>query len=111
MKITVPEWWLGGGYLPPRWVRAVTVAQTNSISTKGSQMNGNKSSAAQKRNYRTIKVAPTTRAIRAALALSATMLALSGSGAAFAAGTCTIGDDPVVCNGTFGDDVYNYVDA
>src|SRR4029077_20886664 len=46
-------------------------------------------------------------------ALSATMLAMSGSGVAFAAGTCTspvTAGDPVVCNGTFADDVSNYVD-
>src|SRR4249919_649726 len=98
--------------MPPLGLRGM-VTHTNSISTKGSQMNGNKSGAG-KRNIRTIKVAPTTRAIRAALALSATMLAMSGSGVAFAAGTCTspvTAGDPVVCNGTFADDVYNYVSA
>jgi hypothetical protein len=58
-----------------------------------------------------IRLAPTTRAIRAALAVSATMLALSGSGVALA-GTC-LADAPtntVTCNGVFSDDVINSVD-
>ncbi len=65
-------------------------------------MNGNKSGGANKnRIYKTIKVAPTTRAIRAALALSATMLALAGSGTAFA-GTCSVtGLNEVTCSGPF----------
>src|SRR5436190_4187211 len=90
------------------------VAHTNSISTKGSQMNGNKSaSASNKRTYRTIRVNPTTSAIRAALAVSATLLALTGSTAAFAAGSCAPGPGllEVTCNGDFNDDVTSYAGA
>ena len=51
-------------------------------------MNGNTQRGPNRsRIYRTMKVAPTARAIRTALALSAAMLALSGSGVAMA-GTC-----------------------
>jgi len=73
-------------------------------------MNGNsKESASKQRLSRTIKVAPTTRAIRAALAVSATVLALSGSGAALA-GTCIVsGTNEVTCSGVFTDDVTNTV--
>ena len=65
-------------------------------------MNGNKNGRHnQARINKTIKVAPTTRAIRAALAVSATMLALSGSGVALA-GTCAITSlNTVSCNGVF----------
>jgi outer membrane autotransporter protein len=65
-------------------------------------MNGYKNRGTMKnRISRTIKVAPTTRAIRAALAVSATMLALSGSGTALA-GTCAVsGVTEVTCNGVF----------
>jgi hypothetical protein len=63
------------------------------------------------RSRRLPRIAPTTRAIRSALALSATLVALSGSGVALA-GTCTA--DPatntVTCNGVFTDDVINSVD-
>jgi outer membrane autotransporter protein len=57
---------------------------------------------------RVLRVAPTTRAIRAALAASATLLALSGSSVALA-GTCTTGTPQIVCNGVFTDDVINSV--
>ena len=69
-------------------------------------MNGHKKSGQTKnRINRTIKVAPTTRAIRSALAISATMLALAGSGAAFA-GTCSLtGLNEVTCSGVFTDPV------
>jgi len=50
---------------------------------------------------RTYKLSPTTRAIRAALAISATVLALSGTGLAFA-GTCaSTAADTMSCNGDF----------
>lgn len=50
---------------------------------------------------KTIKVAPVTRAVRAALAVSAAAFALAGSGAAFA-GDCTTPVDNVIrCNGDF----------
>ena len=54
------------------------------------------------RVIRTYHVAPTTRAIRAALAVSVTMLALSGSGVALA-GTCTTDatTNTVSCDGAF----------
>src|SRR5688572_16733255 len=73
-------------------------------------MNRSKNGSATKnRSYRNMKLAPTTRAIRSALALSATMLALSGSGAAMA-GTCIVtGLQEVTCNGVFTDDVTNTV--
>jgi hypothetical protein len=74
-------------------------------------MNGNKSaSASNKRTYRTIRVNPTTSAIRAALAVSATLLALTGTTAAFAAGVCAPGPglNEVTCNGDFTDDVTSY---
>jgi hypothetical protein len=68
-------------------------------------MNGNKNGGAKARITRPIKVAPTTRAIRVALAVSATMLALSGSGAALA-GTCAITAlNTVSCNGVFVDTI------
>jgi hypothetical protein len=67
-------------------------------------MNGHKS-ARTNRIYRTIKVSPTTRAIRSALAASATLLALAGSGTALA-GTCSVtGLNEVTCTGIFTDDV------
>jgi hypothetical protein len=47
----------------------------------------NRAGSPKPRHARVIKVAPVTRAIRAALAISATSLALAASGAAFA-GTC-----------------------
>ena len=56
------------------------------------------------RTNRIIRVSKTARAIRSALALSAAMLALAGSGVAFA-GTCTpvapISGDTVNCDGVF----------
>ena len=69
-------------------------------------MNGANSEGTNKgRVTRTFKVAPTTRAIRAALAVSATVLALSGSGVAFAAvGVCAPAPVPfgtVDCDGVF----------
>src|SRR6478735_2847846 len=68
-------------------------------------------SATKNRSYRKIKLAPTTRAIRSALALSAAMLALSGTGAALA-GTCSISDPlEVTCTGDFTNDVANDVPA
>ena len=49
-----------------------------------------------------LRLAPTARAVRAALALSATMLALGGGGGALAAGTCTASvANTVSCNGAF----------
>jgi len=77
-------------------------------------MNGNNNvGASKKRSYRTIKVAPTTRAIRAALAASATMLALTATSPAFAVGICAVGPGllDVTCNGVFTDDVTSYVAA
>jgi hypothetical protein len=73
-------------------------------------MNGKKNAgASNKRGSRNFKLTPTTRAVRSALAISATMLALSGSGAAFA-GTCAVtGLNEVTCNGVFTDDVTNTV--
>ena len=54
---------------------------------------------AKARSTRTIKVSPTTRAIRSALAVSATVLALSGSGVALA-GTCAVSAlQTVSCDG------------
>src|SRR5688500_6333548 len=47
---------------------------------------------------RTFKISPTTRAIRAALA---TMLALSGSGVAFAGDCVSNAADTMSCNGAF----------
>jgi hypothetical protein len=69
-------------------------------------MNGHKNGgASQNRSYRTIKVSPTTRAIRNALAASATLLALAGSGTALA-GTCAVtGLQEVTCTGIFTDPV------
>jgi len=50
----------------------------------------------------TLPVAPVTRAIRAALAISATLLALSGSGTAIAQGTCAFTTPTTVsCEGAF----------
>jgi outer membrane autotransporter protein len=65
-------------------------------------MNASQSARSNKfRVSRTFRLAPTTRAIRAALAVSATMLALSGSGVAFA-GTCVSdAPDTMSCNGVF----------
>ena len=65
-------------------------------------MNASQSARLNKfRVSRTFKLAPTARAIRAVLAVSATMLALSGSGIALA-GTC-VSDaaDTMSCNGDF----------
>ncbi|HEY8682867.1 MAG TPA: hypothetical protein VIM06_06815, partial [Rhodanobacter sp.] len=51
-----------------------------------------------------LTVAPVTRAIRAALTISATLLALGGSGAALAAGTCVFTTPTTVsCDGGFTD--------
>ena len=56
--------------------------------------------AARKRK---LKVAPVTRAVRSALAASAAMLALAGSGPALA-GVCTAPVDGTIhCNGDFAD--------
>jgi len=75
-------------------------------------MNGNKNGGATKRGYRNFKLSPTTRAIRSALALSAAMLALSGTTTVDAAGFCGVsGLQEVSCNGSFTDDVSNYVGA
>jgi outer membrane autotransporter protein len=65
-------------------------------------MNGNTNGCLSKtRITRTFKLAPTTRAIRAALAASFTVMALAGSGVALA-GTCvTTATDTVSCNGDF----------
>jgi outer membrane autotransporter protein len=57
------------------------------------------------RRPKTIKVAPVTRAVRAALAVSTAAFALAGSGAAFA-GDCTAPVASVVhCNGDFTDTI------
>ena len=67
-------------------------------------MNANTNGRLNKGRFsRTYHVAPTTRAIRAALAISVTLLALSGSGASLAAGTCVNDATPntVSCNGDF----------
>lgn len=65
-------------------------------------MNG-ESSVRKTARQRKLKVAPVTRAVRSALAASAAMLALAGSGPAFA-GDCTPPVDGVIhCNGDFAD--------
>jgi hypothetical protein len=68
---------------------------------KGSRnVNGVVASATRKRK---LKVAPVTRAVRSALAASAAMLALVGSGPALA-GDCTApADNTIRCNGDFND--------
>jgi hypothetical protein len=73
-------------------------------------MNGNiRKARAASASIGPSRVAPTARAIRSALALSATLLALSGSGAAMA-GTCAVTSlNEVTCNGVFTDDVTNTV--
>jgi len=66
-------------------------------------MNGSNNRRLNKGRYtRTYKIAPTTRAIRAALAVTATMLALGGSGYA-SAGTCTydLPTNTETCTGAF----------
>ncbi|MDB6163911.1 MAG: hypothetical protein JWL98_1343 [Xanthomonadaceae bacterium] len=68
-------------------------------------MNGNycMSRLTAARNARALTLSPTTRAIRIALASSATVLALVGSGVAYA-GTCAISaSNTVACNGVFTD--------
>jgi outer membrane autotransporter protein len=67
------------------------------------EMNGRANGRSNKtRITRTFHLAPTTRAIRAALAISMTVLALSGSGLALA-GTCTndVATNTVSCDGAF----------
>ena len=72
-------------------------------------MNGTRESRMSKSSQRRVlKVAPTTRAIRSALAVSATVLALAGSGVAYA-GTCTITAlQTISCDGVFNGTVGNY---
>jgi len=66
-------------------------------------MNANTNGRLSKtRHTPNLTVAPVTRAIRSALAISATLLALGGSGAAIAQGTCTFtAATTVSCDGTF----------
>jgi hypothetical protein len=72
-------------------------------------MNG-EGSARKAARQRKLKVAPVTRAVRSALAASAAMLALAGSGPAFA-GDCTAPvDNTVHCSGTFFDPIAYDVD-
>jgi hypothetical protein len=75
-------------------------------------MNGHKRSrVAKKPVIRTFKLAPTTRAIRAALFGSAAMLALAGSGVTYA-GTCaTSAPNSIACNGDFADSVPSLYDT
>jgi hypothetical protein len=70
-------------------------------------MNGSKivTGPVKSRHTRIIKVAPVTRAIRAALAISVTAMALSGSSVAFA-GTCTPpSSNTIYCDGSFLDTI------
>jgi len=66
-------------------------------------MNANKSGRLnQAHDIPTLTVAPVTRAVRAALAISLTLLALGGSNAAFAAGTCELATPATTsCDGAF----------
>ncbi|MBB6187992.1 hypothetical protein, partial [Rhodanobacter sp. MP7CTX1] len=66
-------------------------------------MNANTNGRLNKtRHTPNLAVAPVTRAIRSALAISATLLALGGSGAAIAQGTCTFTTPTTVsCDGAF----------
>ena len=66
-------------------------------------MNGSNTRRLNNGRYtRTFKIAPTTRAIRAALAVTATMLALGGSGFASAtAPVCTTVGTTTTCSGDF----------
>ncbi|HEY9400010.1 MAG TPA: hypothetical protein VIP76_00685 [Luteimonas sp.] len=63
----------------------------------------NQAGSAKRRNARVIKVAPVTRAIRAALAVSATTLALTASGSLFASNCVTSVSTSIHCSGTFHD--------
>lgn len=66
-------------------------------------LNGAAASHGSGMHGRTLKVAPVARAVRAALAGSAAMLALAGSGPALA-GDCTVPvDNTIRCNGDFTD--------
>ena len=70
-------------------------------------MNGSKlvTGSVKPGSTRIIKVAPVTRAIRAALAISVTAMVLGGSGAAFA-GTCTPpSSNTIYCDGSFLDTI------
>ena len=72
-------------------------------------MNQRNRSAGNPSARRNFKLAPTTHAIRSALAASAVVLALAGSNVALA-GTCAVtGLNEVTCNGVFIDDVANTV--
>ncbi len=57
--------------------------------------------SAKRRHVRTIKVAPVTRAIRAALAVSATTLALTASGSLFAANCAMPASTAMHCHSAF----------
>ncbi len=61
------------------------------------------------RKSRAFKLSATTSAVRAALAVSATMLALAGSGVAYA-GNCSVSAlNTVSCNGVFTDTIIGFV--
>jgi outer membrane autotransporter protein len=83
----------------PDAARAIPKKQKGS----GQLMNANTSSRTKAlRVDRTPRVTPLTHAVRAALAISFTLFALGGSGAAIAAGTCvTTVPNTVSCNGDF----------
>jgi outer membrane autotransporter protein len=59
----------------------------------------NQAASAQRRNARVIQVAPVTRAIRAALAVSATTLALTASGSLFASNCVAPMSTSIQCDG------------
>ena len=61
----------------------------------------NRAGAPTRRHARVIKVAPVTRAIRAALAVSATTLALTASGGVFAGDCAAPNATAIHCNGSF----------
>ena len=61
----------------------------------------NRAGVPTRRHARVIKVAPVTRAIRAALAVSATTLALTASGGVFAGDCAAPNTTAIHCNGSF----------
>src|SRR4051794_13100595 len=61
----------------------------------------NRAGAPTRRHARVIKVAPVTRAIRAALAVSATTLVLTASGGAFAGNCAAPNATAIHCNASF----------
>ena len=61
------------------------------------------------RSSRAFKLSATTSAVRAALAVSATMLALAGSGVAYAGNCATTALNTVSCNGVFTETVPDFI--